>query len=121
MQTSFEYNGATITVTSPTGWIRLKSQRFNSLVDIMDIEDANIRYAYRAGTYVLAATVSVEGDLGFPVPLENHTVANLKQFLDNLFGADDTLYLLWDNAIYEARQNNDPDLLPPAEIPEKND
>lgn len=116
---SFQYNGAKITVQKPNGFSRNKAWRFQRMlanhVDGMAAwEDA------ASMTYYLANTVAVEGNLGFPVPLENPTAEQVVAFVRNLGEADEKLILRWDYELDNLKAaTNDPDLLPPAELDEK--
>lgn len=112
---TFTHEGVTITVQRPNGFTRQKKWKLSRLA--MDIQDEIVRDFALEVSYHLANTISVEGDLGFPVPNGNVTTESLEAFARGLGEADETLLLRWDNAIAFARiATNDPDLLPPSEI-----
>lgn len=114
---SFEYNGAKVTVRKPNGFSRVKVWQLRQELA------QNNAPLYELGAlfcYYLANTIAVEGSLGFPVPIESPTPAELEAFIMGLGEEDERLVSLWDEAIEQVKvATNDPDLLPPDELPEK--
>lgn len=116
---SFTFGGATITVQKPTVmtrtrvWLLRQALReFGTGGIALDIADS--------WCYYLSNTVSVEGSLGFPVPLGSPTHGELIAFMQGFAEADEILVDRWDKAISDLKHAaNDPDLLPPEEVGEK--
>lgn len=128
---TFEHEGAIITVKRPDGFgqqrtwqlTRLLSNVDDSTLEGLEIEgvtaDTLTTFGYEVAIY-LANTVSIKGDLGFPVPLKDVTQADFLQFCAGLGRADFALTRKWDATIFDLRTaTNDPDLLPPEEVSEK--
>lgn len=117
--TAFEWNSAKVIVQKPNGFSQARFQQLQRLLaqhgtDGIDYSSANLI------AFMLANTVSVEGSLGFPVPVKNTTYLELMAFIRGLGEADAELFQAWDTAISEAmRASNDPDLLPPEELSQK--
>jgi hypothetical protein len=120
---TFEYNGVKITVQAPNGFSRIRKWTHQAILNDADLPD-DIKDPAVSGSilFLLANTVAVDGDLGFPVPLSKTecTPENLTAFIMGLGCADDTLILDWDSEIVRARvATNDPDLLPPSAVEKK--
>lgn len=117
LTTSFEYNGAKVTVMKPNGFSRVRVWQLRQELSGMD---ANLRSAAYHFCYYLANTTAVEGSLGFPVPCDSPSYEELITFIQGIGEADEKLLMLWDNAISDLLvATNDPDLLPPQELDEK--
>lgn len=118
---AFKFNGATVTVCKPNVatrvrvWQLRQSAREHGMGGVpQDIADTLI--------YYLANTVSVDGSLGFPVPLTAPTPDELQAFIKGFAESEEILVSLWDDAIFSVKNaTNDPDLLPPHEVDEKKD
>jgi hypothetical protein len=116
---SFEWNGAKITVQKPNGFSQTRLWRLHQLINALGTEDIEKRDAVSMSFY-LANTLSVEGNVGFPVPIADVTHNELLAFVRGLGEADAELLRVWDGAISEAMvASNDPDLLPPDELDQK--
>jgi hypothetical protein len=115
---TFEYKGAKITVQRPNGFSQARYWRLRDILktsapnlDARDVEEF---------LYCLANTVSVDGSLGFPVPVSGAVASDMLLFIQGLGESDAELLWMWDDAIKTARKaSNDPDLLPPEELSQK--
>jgi hypothetical protein len=117
---SFDWNGATITVMAPNGFSRLHHWRLIGAVQKQEIDNPLVERELRTITYYLALTTEVKGDLGFPVPLDGATGEQVVEFVLGVGTADDELVMRYENAILEAQAaSNDPDLLPSEAMEKK--
>lgn len=111
---SFEYNGATIVVQSGTGRTAVRQTALRVVSGMFELDSDYQQSEIMESTYVLAHTVSVEGDLGFPVPIGEPSKEAIEAFTDALMDCEKALMNRWDNAIEKAdKAANAPDLLPP--------
>lgn len=118
---AFKFNGATVVVQKPTVATRIRVWQFRQSISehgaggvAQDVADTLC--------YYLANTVSVDGSLGFPVPLNGATPDELHAFLKGFSEADENLLTVWDKTLYDLKYaTNDVDLLPPHEVDEKKD
>lgn len=116
---SFEANGAKITVQKPNGFSRLRLWRLLQMIAERGADDVRYDDA-KTMCFYLANTVSVDGSLGFPVPVGDPTHAELMTFIRGLGEAEGRLVQTWDDAINDlVLATNDADLLPPQELTEK--
>lgn len=114
---TFEYNGARITVQKPNGFSRVRVWQLRQ--ELIGMEDRRRDAAYHF-CYYLANTVAIEGTLGFPVPCDSPSHDDLMAFIDGVGEAPEKLLMQWDEALSDLLvATNDPDLLPPQELPEK--
>lgn len=116
---TFEYEGAKITLKSATAKARMRLNQLRRMYpgyfDLTDEEHAYIDEMLN----LLYLVDSVDGDLGFEIPLNgNTTPSNLKACVDHMLASDESLYIRWLTALHQARQaiKTDPDLLPPDEL-----
>lgn len=118
MTHSFEWEGAVFTLSAPTGFTKARQWRLTALA--REFEGEDLRYFGGLMALMLAVTVSVEGDLGFPVPNGNATAESFLQFCMSVGNAPESLLDAWDDGyVAVQRLHNDPDLLPADEVPEK--
>ena len=118
---SFQYNGATVTVQKPSVMTRIRIWQLRQSLAERGAGDVPLDIA-DSQCFYLAHTVKVDGELGFPVPIETPTHEALVAFVEGFAVADEGLVTAWDNAIYGLKAaTNDGDLLPPSEVIEKKD
>lgn len=120
--TSFEHNGVVITLKTPTMRTRLVLSDLRTMAGYWDMEKSRDRDDTEVALNLLYLVESVQGDLGFVVPMNgNTTPETVKTFIDALLNyPGEELYLKWNSAVWDTRRTvtNDPDLLPPSELTE---
>jgi len=121
MTDTFEWDGAKITVRQPIFLTLARQWQLAALVVDHPNLPAEMRGVTNMLLFYLANTVSVEGDLGFPVPsAESATSDEVLAFIIGLAGAPQKLGRAWDNHISALTQaTNDPDLRPKGDVDPK--
>jgi hypothetical protein len=117
---SFDWNGATITVMAPNGFSRARMWRYGA--NLGDADDLHPLVNELGSTilFYLSLVTSVNGDPGFHIPVTNATHAELIAFIEAVGFADGALLEAFDNAVVEVQSGtNDPDLLPPEAMEKK--
>ena len=117
---SFAWNGATITVRARTGRVEVYKGHLRRIAGAYDDDVSELRASELiTAMHYLAYVESVTGDLSFPVPNGEPTRKDLHAFTDALLDSPATLLDAWDKTIAEANKGgNEPDLLPPDEVPD---
>lgn len=117
----FTWGDGDVYIALPTGRTRTYYFYLKSLMGVYDMPTGFDRESYEQALYLLSRTERVDGNIGFAVPMQTDaTESSLKAFCDNLLDADETLFLLWNSAVINTRAGgNDPDLLPPEDVPDQ--
>lgn len=118
---TFSHNGATVTVRPSTGMdvIRVRMLYRKFLPDITD-PDYEL-YLTVAPTFAqMVQRSTVEGSLGFAWPEPSADPVTLRKAAIKLLELDGDLFLTWEEELGNANEPpNDPDLLPPDQLPEE--
>ncbi len=116
--TAFTYKDATVTFKPANGRNRMILSDLRTMAGYWDMEGDERDEAETALNFLYLVD-SVQGDLGFPVPVNGDAnPETVTAFIAGIMGAHENLYVRWSNALYETRQatGNDPDLLPASEL-----
>lgn len=113
----FKWNNGEVYIKPPTGRTRAYYFYLKTAMGVYDMPEGFEKEISEQALFLLSRVDHVTGDIGFNVPTGDTSEANLKLFCDNLFDADEDLFLIWNSTVINARAGgNDDSLLPPGEV-----
>lgn len=121
MAVTVTHNGASIQIEGRTARARLRLSRYSRALGLHVTDDEEFADLASYAIFYLSHIVSIEGDLGFVVPIGSADADALRAFADGFLSADEVLMNKLDDAILlSSKATNDANLLPPEEVDAKN-